>query len=98
MQFAAMLLGEVEIRQHLGLAVVAEGGELWLFRPQLIGDIAQHCAHLDPIRYRKACRCAAATILCWVFETYARALRIQSTRQRCQPAPNTRRTAALSPS
>src|ERR1700739_2053964 len=47
---------------------------------------------------RKAWRSAAATMLCWVFATWARALRIQCTRQRCQPAPNTRRTAALSPS
>src|ERR1700731_2746595 len=47
---------------------------------------------------RKAWRSAAATMLCWVFGTCARALRIQCTRQRCQAAPNTRRIAAFSPS
>src|SRR5215472_9882990 len=47
---------------------------------------------------KKAWRSAAATMLCCVLGTWARALRIQCTRQRCQLAPNTRRIAALSPS
>src|SRR5215471_9950617 len=47
---------------------------------------------------KKAWRSAAATMLCCVLGTWARTLRIQCTRQRCQLAPNTRRIAALSPS
>jgi hypothetical protein len=49
-------------------------------------------------RARSGCknvwRRAAVTILCWVVGIYERALRIQRTRQRCQPAPKTRRIVA----
>lgn len=45
-----------------------------------------------------AWRSAAETMLCWPFGTYARALRIKLTRQRCQEAPTTRRIAAFHPS
>src|SRR5260370_18742318 len=48
-QFAAVLLGEVEIGQHIGLAVVGEGGELRPFLPLLVGDMAQHSAGLGPV-------------------------------------------------
>ena len=46
----AVLLGKVEIRQYVGLAVIDERRELGPFLPQLVGDMAQHCAGLGPIR------------------------------------------------
>jgi hypothetical protein len=45
--------GEIEIGQHLGLAVVDEGGELWPFRAQLVSDMPQHGARLGPIWLQK---------------------------------------------
>ena len=38
-QFAAVLLGEIQIGQHVRLAVIDERRELRPFRPQLIGDM-----------------------------------------------------------
>src|ERR1700720_915169 len=52
-QFAAVLLGEIQVGQHIGLAVVDEGGELRPFLPQLVGDVAQHLAGLGPIGLQK---------------------------------------------
>jgi hypothetical protein len=52
-QFAAVLFGEVEIGQHIGFALVDERRELWPFRPQLVGDMAQHGARLGPIRLQE---------------------------------------------
>src|SRR5215472_1607665 len=48
-QFAAVRLGEIQIRQHIGLAVVDQRGKLRPFRPQLVGDVAQHLAGLGPV-------------------------------------------------
>src|SRR5438105_136383 len=91
--------GKIQVGQHLGLAVIDEGGELRPFLPQLVGDMAQHGAGLRPIGLQKGlAQRAATTMLCWVFGTCARGLRIQCTRQRCQAAPKTRRIAAFSPS
>src|SRR5437588_8668818 len=39
----------IEIEQHVGLAVVDEGGELRPFLPQLVRDVAQHLAGLGPV-------------------------------------------------
>jgi hypothetical protein len=50
-QFAAVLFGEVEIAQHLGLAIVDKGGELWPFVP--VGDRAQHRARLGSVGLQK---------------------------------------------
>jgi hypothetical protein len=38
MQLAAVLLGEVQVRHHIRLAVVDEGRQLRPFLPQLFGD------------------------------------------------------------
>jgi hypothetical protein len=95
--FAAVLLGEIQVAQHIGLAVVDEGGELRPFLPQLVGDLAQHGVGLGPIGRQKGLAPRRRHLLCRV-GTCARALRIQGTRQRCQAAPNTRRIAAFSPS
>ena len=89
--------GEVEIGQHVALAIINEPRQLCPFRPQLIGDMAQHCARLGPVGLQKRLAQGAATTLCWVLVTWARALRIQCKRQRCQATPNTRRIAAFSP-
>jgi hypothetical protein len=67
-QFAAMLLGEVEIRQHLGLAAADEDGEP--FWPQLMGDVVQRLAGQSPIRLQEGLPAAPRpTMLCWVFRT-----------------------------
>jgi hypothetical protein len=49
-QLGAVLLGEVEIRQDIGLAVVDERAELRPFLPQLIGHVTQRLAGLSMIR------------------------------------------------
>ena len=98
MQFAAMRLGEIETGQHVGLAVVDEGGELRPFLPQLVRGVAQHLAGLGPVGLQEGLAQRSCRHALLGFGDMARALRIQCTRQRCQAAPNTRRIAALSPS
>jgi len=41
MDLRSVLLGEIQVRQNVGLAIVDEGGELRPFLPQLIGHVAQ---------------------------------------------------------
>ena len=36
-----MLAGKVQMRQHVGLAVVDKAAELGAFPPELVGDVAQ---------------------------------------------------------
>jgi hypothetical protein len=61
-------LGEVEIGQHLGFAVVDERRELRPFLPQLVGNVSQRLARRGPIGLQKGVK-AAATMLCWVLGT-----------------------------
>ena len=46
MQLGAVLLGEVQMRQDIGLAVVDERTKLWPFLPQLVGHVTQRLARL----------------------------------------------------
>src|SRR5262245_50614795 len=98
-QFAAVLLGKVEIGQHLGLAVVDERRKLWPFLPQLIGNVAQHRAGLGAIRLQERLpqrrRHHALLGLRDIGESVAHPMHAAA---RCQVAPNTRRIAAFRPS
>jgi hypothetical protein len=49
-QLGAVLSGEVEMRQNIGLAVIDERGELRPFLPQLIRHVAQRLAGLCTVR------------------------------------------------
>src|SRR5215471_18120572 len=44
-----LAIAEIQIRQHIGLAVVDQRGKFRPFRPQLVGDVAQHLAGLGPV-------------------------------------------------
>src|ERR1700733_11900269 len=50
MQLGAVLLGEAQVRQDIGLAVVDERAELRPFLPQLVGHVTQRLALLRAIR------------------------------------------------
>ena len=56
-----MLLGEVQMRQNICLALVHEPRKLRPFLPQLVSDMAQRLAGLRAIRLMNAWRSAAAT-------------------------------------
>jgi len=66
---AAVLEGKVHMRQHVGLAVVDDGGRLGSLAPQLIGDTAQGLSGTGVIGLNDGLGSAAETVLCCPFGT-----------------------------
>lgn len=49
-----MLGGEAYVGEHVGFALVDEGGPLWLFGTELVGGVAQRLAGADAVRLMNA--------------------------------------------
>jgi hypothetical protein len=75
-----MLLGDVEIGEHIGLAIVDEGGQLRPFLPQLVGEVPQHRARLGPVGLQKGLAQRGGHYALLGLRHMARALRIECTR------------------
>jgi hypothetical protein len=61
--------GKVQIGQHIGFAVINEGGQLWPLRPQLICNVTQAWLAATRSGWLKTWRSAAETMFCCVLGT-----------------------------
>ncbi|BDA87172.1 hypothetical protein Sa4125_47140 (plasmid) [Aureimonas sp. SA4125] len=73
-----VLTGKIHVRQHVGLAVVDEGPELWTLSRSWSATWRSAWLALARSGWAKAWRSAAAAMLCCAFGTYDRALRINA--------------------
>ena len=72
--------------------------ELWPTRSQLVGNVPPGLMRRLGIGLQEGLPDRGGDHGVLAFRHVRQGMRIQCTRQRCQPAPNTRRIAALSPS
>ncbi|BCI69435.1 hypothetical protein SPKIRA_20960 [Sphingomonas paucimobilis] len=80
------------------LGFIHAGAQLRPAGAQLVGNLPPDLCRGGMIGLEEDWRMAAATTVFWPLGTYASALRMKWTRQRCQVALRTRVIAALRPS
>ena len=76
-KLGAVLSGKGHVGQHVGLALVHQGRELWPAGAQLVGDVPPDLDGALLVGLGESLLIAAATTVCWPFGTWASALRIQ---------------------
>jgi len=86
---------EGHVGQHVGFARAHQGGQFRPARAELLGDMLPALDSSFLVGLMEGLRDATDTTVCCPFGTWASALRIQCTRQRCQVASNTRRIASV---